>query len=96
MPSAFEGQAQVFHEESLLGTVRITVGPTRKGSDGSQEGEPWRGQIIGSDYLMWGMNHKKVRLLLPTGKQLFCVVLASGKLRGLPEFPKPSARTSDQ
>ncbi len=82
MDPAFEGQAQVFHNDRLLGTVRVTIGQPAEDSD-----RPWEGQIIGSDYLMWGMNHKKVELALPSGARVHCVVLASGKLRGLPESP---------
>ncbi len=81
----FADQVRIRHEGRLLGTVRVTIAAAP--TDAPDSSWAWMGQIVGSDYLMWGLNHKKVTLELPTGDQLTCVVLASGILHGMTSSP---------
>ncbi len=85
--SLFTGDARLRHNDTVVGTVRVEL--TTNTDD--RYDATWHGRILGSDYVMWGMNHKKVDLDLPDGQTVTCVVLATGKLRGLGNAPNPQA-----
>ena len=67
-------EVRVFDGEYFLGFLSLTI----------QSPEPidiaeWVGQIRGSDYLVWGLNHKRVRLEFPNGQNVVVVIRSGGR-----------------
>ena len=71
---------KVFFSGNFLG--RLTVSTERS----KQTTSPiWEGQILGSDYLVWGLNHKKVNLQFEDGSGFDAVVRPGGKIFRAPK-----------
>ncbi len=66
----------------LLGVVRVELDRTT-----DHRGNGWGGRIIGSDYLVWGLNHKVAIIEFDDETRAKVVVLASGLIRGIGELP---------
>ena len=71
---------KVYFSGNFLG--RLTVSTERS----KQSTNPtWEGQILGSDYLVWGLNHKKVNLQFEDGSGFNVIVRPGGKIFRTPE-----------
>lgn len=66
----------------MLGVVFVDLEATP-----GDERVPWRGRIRGSDYLVWGVNNRRVELEFDDGSIAHAVVRSGGGLRGLGECP---------
>lgn len=82
MSDLFSGQVRLLIDGRFLGVVRIELGRTA-----DHRGSGWGGRIVGSDYLMWGLNHRVASVEFDDGTSASVVVLASGQIRGIGEFP---------
>ena len=72
---------KVYFSGNFLG--RLTVSTERS----KQSTNPtWEGQILGSDYLVWGLNHKKVNLQFEDGSGFDVIVRPGGKIFRTPEW----------
>ncbi len=67
-------QVKVYDQGHFLGFLSLAVEEPKP-----QENVDWVGQIRGSDYLVWGLNHKKVRLKFPQGESVTVVVRSGGR-----------------
>ena len=68
-------QVKVYDQGHFLGFLSLTVEQPKP-----KENVDWVGQIRGSDYLVWGLNHKKVRLEFPQGENVDVVVRSGGRV----------------
>lgn len=75
----FTGQVRLCDGEIPLGYVRVELRTTKDG---------WGGIIGGSDYLMWGANHRVMTIEFGDGEAAEVVVRATGRLLG--RGPRPS------
>jgi len=66
---------KVFDQEHFLGFLSLTLEEPKP-----QENVDWIGQIRGSDYLVWGLNHKRVRFEFPRGENVYVVVRSGGRV----------------
>lgn len=65
-----------------LGHLHVQLWPTA-----DDEHPRWRGKIQGSDYLVWGMNHRRVVIEFESGERRRAVLRATGDLIGIGEPP---------
>ena len=78
----FTGQVRLRSSDRELGFVRVklVVGP--EPTSGMPRETSWSGLILGSDYLMWGANHKQLTLEFADGERADVIVRATGRLVG--------------
>ena len=50
-------------------------------------GSLWGGNVLGSDYLVWGANGQKLTVEFPDGDTAEVVLRAGGQLRGIGPVP---------
>ena len=74
-------------EDSQIQDVKVYISGTFLGnlSVAMETGTPgsnlnWEGQILGSDYLVWGLHHKKVNLHFKDGSQFDAIIRPGGKV----------------
>ena len=67
-------EVRVFDGEYFLGFLSLTI-RSPKPKDNAE----WVGQVRGSDYLVWGLNHKRVRLEFPNGQNVVVVIRSGGR-----------------
>ena len=67
-------QVKVYDQDHFLVFLSLTVVEPK-----AQENVNWVGQIRGSDYLVWGLNHRKVRLKFPQGENIYVVIRSGGR-----------------
>ena len=65
---------KVYDQEHFLGFLSLTVEEPKP-----HENFDWVGQIRGSDYLVWGLNYKKVRFEFSQGASVYVVVRSGGR-----------------
>ena len=65
---------KVYDQEHFLGFLSLTVEEPKP-----HENFDWVGQIRGSDYLVWGLNYKKVRFEFLQGESAYVVVRSGGR-----------------
>ncbi|HJM29027.1 MAG: hypothetical protein QF596_01360 [Acidimicrobiales bacterium] len=79
MSSDSEGECvhdvKVFDSGNFLGFLSLSVDKDEVLNIGS-----WKGQILGSDYLVWGLNHRKVVLQFEDGAEASVVVRSGGRV----------------
>ena len=66
---------KVFDSGKFLGYFSLSIDKGEALTSGS-----WKGQIRGSDYLVWGLNHRKVVLEFEDGSELSVVVRSGGRI----------------
>ena len=66
---------KVFDSGKFLGYFSLSIDKGEALTSGS-----WKGQIRGSDYLVWGLNHRKVVLQFEDGVELSVVVRSGGRI----------------
>ena len=66
---------KVFDSGKFLGYFSLSIDKGEALTNGS-----WKGQIRGSDYLVWGLNHRKVVLQFEDGEELSVVVRSGGRI----------------
>tara|TARA_B100000686_G_C16292415_1_gene714332 strand:- start:215 stop:472 length:258 start_codon:yes stop_codon:yes gene_type:complete len=66
---------KVFDSENFLGYLSVSIN-----RDKVSKNLPLEGQILGSDYLVWGLNHRKVKIQFSDGSELTVVVRPGGKI----------------
>lgn len=89
----FAGQVQLFVDDKPLGFVRVTLTAEQPLTEAGDGKSTWGGLIQGSDYLMWGGNHRRLDLRFPSGETVSVVVRATGRLLGF--GPVPAALVSE-
>jgi len=68
-------EVKVFDSGNFLGYLSVSI------DDEEMKNEPlWEGQILGSDYLVWGLNHRKVKLQFENGSEVDVVVRSGGRI----------------
>ena len=67
-------QVKVYDQGHFLGFLSLTVEQPKP-----LENVDWAGQIRGSDYLVWGLNYKKVRFEFSQGDTVYVVVRSGGR-----------------
>jgi len=65
----------VYAAENFLGYLSVSVAESV-----STEALSWEGQILGSDYLVWGLNHRRVRLKFKDGSEFDVIIRPGGKV----------------
>tara|TARA_B100000953_G_scaffold288636_1_gene271908 strand:- start:1363 stop:1620 length:258 start_codon:yes stop_codon:yes gene_type:complete len=66
---------KVFDSGNFLGYLSVLI------NDEEMKNKPlWEGQILGSDYLVWGLNHRKVKLQFENGAEVEAVVRSGGRI----------------
>ncbi len=70
---------KVYDSENLLGYLSVVIN-----RDEIKDNPSWRGNVLGSDYLVWGLNHRKVRLEFEDGVELYVVVRSGGSIAPVP------------
>jgi|TARA_Y100000996_G_scaffold131372_1_gene99869 hypothetical protein len=70
---------EVYFSGSFLGCLSVSTERSLTVSDPT-----WEGQILGSDYLVWGLNHKRVNLQFEDGSGLEAVIRPGGKVFRVP------------
>ncbi len=65
----------VYAAENFLGYLSVSVAESV-----STEALSWEGQILGSDYLVWGLNHRRVRLKFKDGSAFDVIIRPGGKV----------------
>ena len=68
-------KVKVHDQEQFLGFLSLTILEPK-----AEENAEWIGQIRGSDYLVWGLNHKRVRFELPSGENIYVIVKSGGRV----------------
>ena len=66
---------KVFDSENFLGYLSVSINREISSQKSSLEG-----QILGSDYLVWGLNHRKVKIQFEDGSEITVVVRPGGKI----------------
>jgi hypothetical protein len=66
---------EVIDGDQILGYVSIAVG-----SEVLISSANWEGQILGSDYLVWGLNHRKIQLRFHDETIVEVAVRSGGKV----------------
>jgi len=66
---------EVIDGDQMLGYVSIAVE-----SEIVIDSTNWEGRILGSDYLVWGLNHRKIQLRFHGGTIAEVVVRSGGKI----------------
>tara|TARA_Y100001970_G_scaffold91938_1_gene116088 strand:+ start:2378 stop:2632 length:255 start_codon:yes stop_codon:yes gene_type:complete len=66
---------KVYFSGNFLGCLTVSIERTKQTTNSI-----WEGQILGSDYLVWGLNHKKVNLQFEDGSGFDVVVRPGGKI----------------
>jgi len=78
----FTGQVRLRSADRELGFVRVKLALGAEPTSGKSRDLPWSGLILGSDYLMWGANHKQLTLEFADGERADVIVRATGRLIG--------------
>lgn len=68
-----------------LGTLHVAFNTPERSASG------WGGKVRGSDYLVWGMNHRRVTIEFASGERAHAVIRATGDLLGIGERPEALA-----
>lgn len=68
-------KVKVHDQNKFLGFLSLSILEPKP-----EENTEWIGQIRGSDYLVWGLNHKRVRLEFPSGENIYVVVKSGGRV----------------
>tara|TARA_B100001175_G_C18872479_1_gene340401 strand:+ start:105 stop:362 length:258 start_codon:yes stop_codon:yes gene_type:complete len=71
---------EVYFSGSFLGCLSVSIERSLTVSDPT-----WEGQILGSDYLVWGLNHKRVNLQFEDGSGLEAIIRPGGKVFRVPD-----------
>ncbi|MDH3707860.1 MAG: hypothetical protein OES57_17475 [Acidimicrobiia bacterium] len=79
----YVGPARLVTDAGDIGEVRVTL----TDDVGDRFAAGWGGRVTNSDYLLWGMAGRRVRLVLPDGADVECAVHASGRLVGIGPGP---------
>jgi len=66
---------KIFDSGKFLGYFSLSID---KGE--ALTSDSWKGHIRGSDYLVWGLNHRKVVLQFEDGTQIAVVVRSGGRI----------------
>lgn len=66
---------EVIDGDQMLGYVSIAAE-----SEIVIDSANWEGRILGSDYLVWGLNHRKIQLRFQDGAIAEVVVRSGGKI----------------
>ena len=66
---------KVFDSGNFLGYLSVSINRDISNQEISLEG-----QILGSDYLVWGLNHRKVKIQFKDGSELNVIVRPGGKI----------------
>jgi hypothetical protein len=72
---AYHYCVEVIDGDQMLGYVSIAVE-----SEIVIDSTNWEGRILGSDYLVWGLNHRKIELRFHDGTIAEVVVRSGGKI----------------
>ncbi len=78
---SYRGHVLVIDDGNELGHVLVDLVAT------PGERVTWGGRVLGSDYIVWGANHRKVQLVFDDGSTAEAVLRSGGGLRGLGEAP---------
>ena len=68
-------KVKVHDQEQFLGFLSLTILEPK-----AEENAEWIGQIRGSDYLVWGLNHKRVSFEFPSGENIYVIVKSGGRV----------------
>tara|TARA_A100001037_G_C15112087_1_gene619496 strand:- start:627 stop:881 length:255 start_codon:yes stop_codon:yes gene_type:complete len=71
---------KVYFSGNFLGRLTVSIERSKQATSPT-----WEGQILGSDYLVWGLNHKKVNLQFEDGSGFDVIVRPGGKIFRTPE-----------
>ncbi|MGI9601830.1 MAG: hypothetical protein ACR2QE_08090 [Acidimicrobiales bacterium] len=79
----YTGPVRVITDAGDIGEARVDL--TDEVDERFDAG--WGGRVLNSDYLLWGLSGKRVRLRLPDGSEVECAVRPAGRLVGLSPPP---------